>query len=163
MREPPDGLGSIWGQAGFWQPDRTPVRSFARTGAPCLDGRLVSVLALAHVSRSLAVEPAPVDPRCSSRCSNIGQHGVMSGGMSRRGQWGSMTERVRTENEPTPEVPPGLKHCWVTDRYGRLPGLLLEWRRTADGFQGRVVRPVCEDGGWLVVDEWLPSGLLDPA
>jgi hypothetical protein len=76
---------------------------------------------------------------------------------------GPMTERVRTENEPTPEVPPGLKHCWVTDRYGRLPGLLLEWRRTADGFQGRVVRPVCEDGGWLVVDEWLPSGLLDPA
>ena len=34
----------------------------------------------------------------------------------------------------------------VTDRHGRLPGLLLEWRRTASGWQGRVVRPVLEAG-----------------
>jgi hypothetical protein len=82
--------------------------------------------------------------------------------MSKRGQWGPMTDRVRAEEKP-PQPPEQLKHCWVTDRHGRLPALLLEWRRTADGFQGRVVRPVFEDGGWLVVEEWLPAGLLDPA
>jgi hypothetical protein len=56
-----------------------------------------------------------------------------------------------------------VKPCWVTDRHGRLPGLLLEWRRVAAGFQGRVVRPVVEaDGEVLVVEEWLPAELLEP-
>ena len=32
--------------------------------------------------------------------------------------------------------------CWVTaDEHGRVPALLLEWRQTPDGWQGRVVRP----------------------
>lgn len=74
-----------------------------------------------------------------------------------------MTDRVRAAEASKPPVPPELKHCWVTDRHGRLPALLLEWRRTADGFQGRVVRPVFEHDDWLVVEEWLPAGLLDPA
>ena len=42
-----------------------------------------------------------------------------------------------------------LRHCWVTaDEHGRVPALLLEWRETPDGWQGRVVRPVLdmEDG-----------------
>jgi hypothetical protein len=56
-----------------------------------------------------------------------------------------------------------VKPCWVTDRHGRLPGLLLEWRRVAAGFQGRVVRPVVEaNGEVLVVEEWLPAELLEP-
>ena len=54
-----------------------------------------------------------------------------------------------------------VKHCWVTDRHGRLPGLLLEWRRTASGWQGRVVRPALEAGEWIVVEEWLPAELLE--
>jgi len=74
-----------------------------------------------------------------------------------------MTDRVRAPEPVPPPVPSTLKHCWVTDRQGRLPALLLEWRRTVDGYQGRVVRPVFEDGSWLVVEEWLPAGLLDPA
>jgi len=49
----------------------------------------------------------------------------------------------------------------VTERHGRLPGLLLEWRRAASGWQGRVVRPVLEDGSWVVVEEWLPAELLE--
>jgi hypothetical protein len=49
----------------------------------------------------------------------------------------------------------------VTDRHGRLPGLLLEWRRNASGWQGRVVRPALEADEWIVVEEWLPAELLD--
>ena len=87
--------------------------------------------------------------------------------MSKRGDWGSMADRVQRADGAGDGSPPGsraIKHCWVTDRHGRLPGLLLEWRRTASGFQGRVVHPVIEaGGGWVVVEEWLPSALLDPA
>lgn len=84
--------------------------------------------------------------------------------MSKRGSFGSMADRVnRTRGEePTPAVPP-IKHCWVTDRHGRLPALLLEWRRRADGFQGRVLHAVLDDEGWIVVEEWLPAELLEPA
>lgn len=89
--------------------------------------------------------------------------------MNKRGNWGPMADRVDRAREqaapgsPTAEPPPSaLKHCWVTDRHGRLPGLLLEWRRTESGFQGRVLRAVHEpDAGWLVVEEWLPAELLE--
>ena len=38
-----------------------------------------------------------------------------------------------------------------------MPALLLEWRETPDGWQGRVVRPVLdvEDGTWRPRQEWL--------
>lgn len=61
-----------------------------------------------------------------------------------------------------PEAPP-IRHRWVTDQHGHRPALLLEWQQRADGWHGRVVRPVREDDGWHVVEEWLPAGLLDPA
>ena len=80
--------------------------------------------------------------------------------MNKRGSWGSMSERVAARAESTA---PSIKHCYVTDVQGRLPALLLEWRQTEGGWQGRVVRPVLEDVGWAVVEEWLPAGLLDPA
>jgi hypothetical protein len=78
-----------------------------------------------------------------------------------------MTERVAQANA-TPGAasspPDTLKHCWVNDQHGRLPALLLQWRRTVDGYQGRVVHPVQEaDGSWIVVDEWLPAVQLEPA
>ena len=77
-----------------------------------------------------------------------------------------MTDRVRQSHPVTPaSLPPApseLKHCWVNDVHGRLPALLLEWRRTAGGYQGRVVRPVLDADGWLVVEEWLPAQLLEP-
>lgn len=59
--------------------------------------------------------------------------------------------------------PDAIQHCWVTDRHGRLPALLLEWRRSESGYQGRVVRPVLEGQVWMVCEEWLPASLLDPA
>ena len=73
-----------------------------------------------------------------------------------------MADRVKPPSD-TRSAPP-IKHCWVRDPQGRLPGLLLEWRRTEGGFHGRVVHPVAEaDGGWVVVEEWLPAEVLDPA
>lgn len=80
-----------------------------------------------------------------------------------------MSERVQQhQTDPSaeqvaPAPPSSLKHCWVlSEEHGRLPGLLLEWRRTGGGYQGRVVRPVYEDG-WVLVEEWLSAGLLEPA
>jgi hypothetical protein len=89
----------------------------------------------------------------------------MAGGMNKRGSYGPMAERVRAataRDEPAP-APPPVKHCWVTDRHGRLPALLLEWRQRGGTWHGRVVRPVPEGEGWVVVEEWLPAALLDPA
>ena len=70
-------------------------------------------------------------------------------------------------SEPSvPEPLRRLRHCWVTaDEHGRVPALLLEWRDTPDGWQGRVVRPVLdmEDGKWRPHEEWLPASNLAQA
>ena len=91
--------------------------------------------------------------------------------MNKRGNYGSMADRVARGSGPDAAgVPPEpqapalpVKHCWVNDEHGRLPGLLLGWRRTASGYQGRVVRPVPDEDGWVVVEEWLPADRLTPA
>ena len=86
--------------------------------------------------------------------------------MNKRGNWGSMADRVQqpsTQADGT-EPAPAIKHCWVTDAHGRVPALLLEWRRAETGFKGRVIHPVVgADGGWVIVEEWLPAAVLDPA
>jgi hypothetical protein len=91
----------------------------------------------------------------------------MAGGMRRRGDRPSLAERIHGDPPPRPTPPAQssaspVKPCWVTDRYGRNPGLLLEWRQVAAGWQGRVVRPVRDASGWIVVEEWLPAELLAP-
>jgi len=92
--------------------------------------------------------------------------------MNKRGSYGSMAERVAASRPadalPSPEPGPGagavpavpVRHCWVTDRHGRLPGLLLEWRQRPDGWHGRVVHLVEDGAGWVVVEEWLPAAML---
>jgi hypothetical protein len=98
----------------------------------------------------------------------------MAGGMSRRGERISLHERIHGTPPPQAEEfhlgetrpaidPPQVRHCWVTDEHDRLPGLLLEWRRMDSGWQGRVVRPVLEEGAWVVVEEWLAAGQLKSA
>lgn len=93
----------------------------------------------------------------------------MAGGMNKRGSYGSMAERVRGGPSAdagvasdAPSGAPGVKHCWITDHHGRLPGLLLAWEQRGGGWHGRVVRPVREGDDWIVVEEWLPAAYLAP-
>ena len=76
-----------------------------------------------------------------------------------------MADRVKhpSDQEGRTRLTPAIKHCWVTGLHGRLPALLLEWRRTEAGFQGRVIHPVVEaDDGWVVIEEWLPAARTGP-
>ena len=79
----------------------------------------------------------------------------------------SSTSAPIAPSPPSPALSPSpvdrLKHCWVSDEHGRLPGLLLEWRKVVAGWQGRVVHPVPEPGtqGWILVEEWLPAERLE--
>lgn len=86
----------------------------------------------------------------------------MAGGMRRRGDRRPLGERVRGDTPPPASPEPPVKPCWVHDHHGRNPGLLLEWRQVAAGWQGRVVRPVYDGSGWIVVEEWLSADLLTP-
>ena len=83
----------------------------------------------------------------------------MAGGM-RRGDGVPLHARVHGTPPPEVPAPPDVKPCWVNGAYGRLPGLLLGWRRTAAGWEGRVVRVTWAEG-WVVVEEWVSAGLLE--
>ncbi|WP_435741581.1 hypothetical protein [Nocardioides sp. SYSU DS0663] len=58
------------------------------------------------------------------------------------------------------------RHCWVADGSGggaRRPGLLVEWRQTPSGWEGRVVYgALLRPGVWGLVEEWLPAARLTP-
>ncbi len=91
---------------------------------------------------------------------------MVAGGMGRRPDLGSLAERAARGRaaSATPRHPPSpqVRHCWVSGADGRVPGLLLEWEQRASGWHGRVVHPVRDADGWIVVEEWLPAGLLEP-
>ena len=91
----------------------------------------------------------------------------MAGGMDRRrADRPSLHERIHGRHAGRPgaqrmAAPPSLL---LDHRRARtLPALLLDWRRVASGWQGRVVRPVFDRGAWVVVEEWLPAELLASA
>jgi hypothetical protein len=45
-----------------------------------------------------------------------------------------------------------------------VPALLLEWRETPDGWQGRIVWAVLDEyGDWRPREEWLPAAQLERA
>ena len=57
------------------------------------------------------------------------------------------------------------RHCWVRnppDAPGIWPGLLVEWRQRAGGWQGRVAYTVTGPHGPALVEAWLPAARLEP-
>ena len=93
---------------------------------------------------------------------------AMGGGWSKRGSGVPLADRVRSDRPPPvdPAEACPARHCWVSgavDAEGvKRPGLLLEWRQVRGRWEGRVtyvarLRPLEADGGWLVVEEWLPA------
>ncbi|WP_341928214.1 hypothetical protein [Nocardioides psychrotolerans] len=101
----------------------------------------------------------------------------MAGGWSKQGSGIPLSERVRAgqQGPASPSLPAPLtgqscpaRHCWVADavdRHGeKRPGLLVEWRQGATGWEGRVVYAArLRPDGWLLVEEWVPAALLAPA
>jgi hypothetical protein len=75
---------------------------------------------------------------------------------------------VRPELPPRPAEPHDVtdgRHCWVhdpPDGPGTWPGLLVEWRRSGEGWQGRVVYTVVGATGSRLVEAWLPAARLEP-
>ncbi len=50
------------------------------------------------------------------------------------------------------------RHCRVEGQ----PGLLVEWRRAGDGWEGRVLSMLWLDAvGWATVERWLPAALIE--
>jgi hypothetical protein len=61
-------------------------------------------------------------------------------------------------------LPP--RHCWVKDppaAPGRWPGVVVEWRPSAAGWEGRVVVVVGAGRDAGVIEAWLGEEQLAPA
>lgn len=98
----------------------------------------------------------------------------MGGGWGKQGSGVPLAERVRGSAAPAadPSAPAGTtpcpaRHCWVSDAadgHGvKRPGLLVEWRQVAAGWEGRVVYAAeLRPATWTLVEEWLPAALLTP-
>ena len=99
--------------------------------------------------------------------------GMAAGGYG-RGAGIPLSERVRADSAPDPRearLARGLdqpaRHCWIlvpVDGSGPRPGLLLEWRRSGTGWEGRVVYAAqLRPGRWAWVEEWIAAGLVRTA
>jgi hypothetical protein len=61
-------------------------------------------------------------------------------------------------------VPAPGRHCWVHDPPGApgvWPGLLVEWRQADGGWSGRVAYALPGPHGPVLVEGWVPAGLLE--
>jgi len=89
----------------------------------------------------------------------------------RRGHGLPIAQRVRA-GPASAAAPPSYdscpaRHCWVADAvddFGvKRPGLLLEWRRAGELWEGRVVYAVqLRAGRWAMVEEWVAESQLTP-
>ncbi len=58
---------------------------------------------------------------------------------------------------------PRQRHCWVHTPEAPSeprPGLVIEWRRTATGWQARVVYALDDDDHATTIETWVPAGRL---
>ncbi len=99
---------------------------------------------------------------------------VMAGGMGGRADEAASPCRSACGSAPAParvsvtssdDCP--ARHCWVADAADgsgvKRPGLLVEWREGASGWEGRVVYVAdLHRRGWCLVEEWLPASSLTP-
>ena len=82
----------------------------------------------------------------------------MAGGMS-TGSGGNLASRVAATGaarSTSLRVPSGspARHCFVEGE----PALLVEWRQTSIGWEGRVLSMTWIDAvGWATVERWLPA------
>ena len=100
----------------------------------------------------------------------------MAGGMLPGRSGRSLGERAANSGvqQPAAAGPPAARpgadggegrHCWVhdpPDSPGIWPGLLVEWRQRADGWQGRVAYTVTGPHGPALVETWIPAARLEP-
>ena len=94
----------------------------------------------------------------------------MAGGWSKRGLGIPLEQRTRGgsgADGPDQDGACPARHCWVAgalDAEGvKRPGLLVEWRQAAQGWEGRVLYCArLRREAWVVVEEWLPADLLTP-
>jgi hypothetical protein len=89
---------------------------------------------------------------------------AVAGGMGGRGGI-PLSRRVRPPVPTYDECP--ARHCWVADAVDasavKRPGLLVEWRHGASGWQGRVVYVAeVRPDRWALVEEWVAAALLTP-
>ena len=88
-------------------------------------------------------------------------HGCMRGGYG-TGAHGTLAERVagtgQADARPVTPASPA-RHCFVDGE----PSLLVEWRRSERGWEGRVITLVWVDAvGWVTVERWLPAPDITP-
>ena len=76
---------------------------------------------------------------------------------------------ARPAEGAAPDTPaerrPGARHCWLTDAPGlpgRWPGLVVEWRRHAGRWQGRVLVVILEGQDTRVICGWFEQTFLTP-
>jgi hypothetical protein len=77
-----------------------------------------------------------------------------------------MSRRVQLGSSTYDECP--ARHCWVADAVDnggvKRPGLLVEWRQSETGWEGRVVYAAqVRAGRWALVEEWVAAALLAPS
>lgn len=92
----------------------------------------------------------------------------MAGGMNGGGRGRSLRERTgapETARTTTAADEPDLggRHCWVRDEAAPdtpWPGLLVEWRRAPDGWEGLVTYAVRAGSTVTLTQAWVPAGSL---
>ena len=68
---------------------------------------------------------------------------------------GNLASRTGANQPADPPSP--ARHCFVDGQ----PSLLVEWRRGATGWEGRVISVVWVDAvGWTNVERWLPAATI---